>query len=466
MSSWICAICSASSSDATLSNWTLMKPIRPSLLRAPSFCAYGSPTLTTPGTPLAASVAAATASRPSAGHPLVVGEHDLGRVAGTRGTAPRAGRRRLRLGARNGRVVDELAAERRLVPSTATTMTSQAPNVRQGCSAQARTSRASPRSRRCWWFACMVRSFGGWVGGEGVKPPGLRGISVVSSASPSSCRGGQEADDDHGADRRDAGGADEPERERLRVGRGGGVGQRRALRVREGPATLIAPPIDSCASRPRRVRGRRCRPRSGTRRATRSASRSRRRRARRRPGGRHRSSPRRRPTSPPAPRPSRPRSRAPSPSPCRLRGRRTKRRAPSTASRATRGGRARASSRRRAGRARRSSSCRSGRQVRAARAPNDQPECDRSHRGAGLEARVAVGGLEVLGQPVERTHEREVREADRGGADAEARIAEVGQVQHRLRHAQLPGDEGSDERERDAKPPSVTARASRGSVPR
>ena len=90
-----------------------------------------------------------------------------------------------------------------------------------------------------------------------------------------------------------------------------------------------------------------------------------------------------------------------------------------------------------------------GRQVRAAAGAHHQPERERCHCRAGLETRIAVRGLEVLGQPVERAHEREVREADRRGADPEARVAEVGQVQHRLGHAELPGEEGADERERE-----------------
>jgi hypothetical protein len=70
-----------------------------------------------------------------------------------------------------------------------------------------------------------------------------------------------------------------------------------------------------------------------------------------------------------------------------------------------------------------------------ARCAEHEAEGERHHRRARLERRVVLGELQELGHDEDRAEERERREADRQRADAEPRVAEQAEVEHRRRGA-------------------------------
>ena len=82
-------------------------------------------------------------------------------------------------------------------------------------------------------------------------------------------------------------------------------------------------------------------------------------------------------------------------------------------------------------------------------APSIRPSAIGLMTSASLDRAVAVRELEVLGQSEGRPEQREERDADGPGADAELRAAEEAEVQHRLVDVLLPPEERADEPERE-----------------
>ena len=99
----------------------------------------------TPGTSLAAAVAAATASRPSASVSGVSEENTIWAASPATSGKRSSSRSVAAWASEPGMVVllTSLPPKEAFAANTATTITSHTPTVRQGCSAQARTSRAS-----------------------------------------------------------------------------------------------------------------------------------------------------------------------------------------------------------------------------------------------------------------------------------------------------------------------------------
>src|SRR5687767_5450624 len=58
-----------------------------------------------------------------------------------------------------------------------------------------------------------------------------------------------------------------------------------------------------------------------------------------------------------------------------------------------------------------------------------------------------MGELQILREREDAAQEREERHADREGADAESRVPEEAEVEHRLRGAALPPDERGEQRD-------------------
>jgi hypothetical protein len=87
--------------------------------------------------------------------------------------------------------------------------------------------------------------------------------------------------------------------------------------------------------------------------------------------------------------------------------------------------------------------------VRANPRNSDETGDQRQHDRASLECAESASELEVLSDGEDRAHQAEVGERHPERGDAERRLAEERQLQHRLRVADLPPGEQRAEHDRD-----------------